>query len=390
MFWIIRYFLGFVKIEFCGELCEQIINMAHKNKIPLWNLKYKKRKITAYISAKNFKKMPLIHRKTRVKIKILEKYGIPFLINKHKKRSGLLFGFIIFMSSLYFLSIFVWTVNVLGNENISDSEIINSCRKIGVYEGVTKTSFDTKDAAQSLLLINEGLAWASFNLEGSVLNVNVTETVNIKEKGEDLPSNIIADYDGIVKKIDAKSGNVVVKVGDAVAKGDVLVSGVMERLNSTLFVRSKGEVFAETNLTFSAEKSFEDTVEYKTGRVIRKNTLEIFSLKIPFGFQKVKGEHIKEEKFNRLVILGRNLPVATKKTTYYFTDKKKVSYTKEKIKDSLIKEIEEKIKKEGVKEYELRSEEFIETDEKITYKKQIAVIKNIAKEQKIRVDNKTE
>ena len=66
----------------------------------------------------------------------------------------------------------------------------------------------------------------------------------------------MATADGIIKKMDIVSGNSVVKVGQAVKKGDLLVSGIIETVDGTRFVKSKGTVLATSEKEITLRENF--------------------------------------------------------------------------------------------------------------------------------------
>ena len=84
---LVRLLLGYVRIEVEGYYIERFINICTNNKILIWNLKREKGvKLYLNIGIKDFKKISTVARKTNCKVKILRKRGIPFLLNKYKKR----------------------------------------------------------------------------------------------------------------------------------------------------------------------------------------------------------------------------------------------------------------------------------------------------------------
>ena len=251
MLWLIRYIRGYIKIKISGEYKESFINKAMKHGVFLWRLCVLENEITAHINIKDFKYLLKIRRKVNAKIKIEEKHGLPFFMHRYRKRWGFILGAVIFICILQFLSLYIWSIEVEGNKLVKSNEILSDCQKIGVFEGMRKSKISPKNAAGRLLLLNDKLAWCAFNIEGSVITVNVTETKNMTNGKDNNPSNLIAKEDGIITKIDVNSGNTVVKVGDAVAKGDIIVSGIVESMNSTAFVHSSGSVEAVIQKTFT-------------------------------------------------------------------------------------------------------------------------------------------
>ena len=84
---LVRLLFGYVRIEVEGYYIERFINICTNNKILIWNLKREKGvKLYLNIGINDFKKLSVIARKTNCKIKILRKKGIPFFLNRYKKR----------------------------------------------------------------------------------------------------------------------------------------------------------------------------------------------------------------------------------------------------------------------------------------------------------------
>ncbi len=309
MIWLWRFIIGYIIIEIAGENCEQILNRAAANNINFWNLKYKKGKIYGCISPKNFLKLYTLRHGLNCKIKVIKKRGYVFYIKKYKKRFGFIFGFIFFITILFFLSNFVWIINVEGNYTIPTQQIIKSCKKIGIYEGISKEKVKNKYDAQRLQLIQDGIAWCSLNVEGCVLTVNLSEATVSDKDSRQFPSNIKASIAGKIKKIDITSGNTVVKIDDTVAKGDLLVSGIIENISSTHFVHSDGIIIAETKRTFSAEGKYTQTVKKKVGETINRYTIDIFNIKIPLYLGNIKEKHSYKFKINNLTIFDKRIPI---------------------------------------------------------------------------------
>ena len=88
---------GSVKISVCGLNTERFINICTNNKILIWNLKREKDTILyARVSIKDFKKLKNVCKKSQCKMKINRKKGVPFILNKYKKRK-IFVGLLIFI-----------------------------------------------------------------------------------------------------------------------------------------------------------------------------------------------------------------------------------------------------------------------------------------------------
>lgn len=87
---IIRFLRGSVDFTASGKFPERFMNITAKNGVNLWNPVPKKNAISASMYLSDYKKIRILARKSRVKTRITAKHGLPFIINRYKKRTGLL------------------------------------------------------------------------------------------------------------------------------------------------------------------------------------------------------------------------------------------------------------------------------------------------------------
>lgn len=380
---MIRFFrliFGFITIKIYGDNAEQILNKASKNNVEIWNLKYKNQSIIGNISVKNFYKLRKLKRGTKCKIKILKKHGIIFKIKKHKKRTGILIGLIFFGLILYMLSNYVWIINVEGNVKLSTTEIVSSCKKIGIYEGINKKMINSKYDSQRLQLTQKGIAWCSMNVEGCVLTVNLSESEVSDKEERQTPSNLKASIEGKIKKIDTTSGDVVVKVGDTVSKGDLLVSGIIQNMSSTLFVHSEGNIIAETKRVFSAKGDYTQETTYETGKITNRKILNIFGIKIPLYLGNIKKENINSIKMKNIKIFNKKIPVKITQQQYIFTKTEKITYDKNKLEELLYNDIKNQVNSFDLISANEIKRDIVYTEAGILMKIEYACEENIAKE----------
>ena len=329
MLYLYRFFCGILEVEFFGIYPEKIINLCAKNRIAVWNVHYGNNKIRLFITVKDFKRLPKILKRSGLRLHILNKTGFPFFINRYKRRFGIFAGIVIFFAVLQFMSGFIWIIEVEGNKTVTDREILAICEDLGIKIGVKRNSIDTKNTPQDLLLKTDKLSWGSFNIEGCKLTVNVTEIVP-KTEDNTVATNLKAAKDGIIEKIDVTSGNPVVKVGDIVKKGDLLVSGITETMRDTKFVHSIGTVTAKTEETITLFEPFIKKTETLTGKTAKRRVLEVFGIKIPLYIGKEKGNFKTETDCKNLKLLSQNIPIKiyTKKFIFIKKENEKRDYGK--------------------------------------------------------------
>ncbi len=372
MLFLYRFFCGFLKVEFFGVYPEKVLNLCAKNGINIWSARYQKQKIRCKILVRDFLCLRKILRKSGIRVHILEKRGFPFFIRRYNKRFGIFAGIIIFFAFLQIMSGYIWVIDVVGNQKVSEAEIISVCKEIGIKQGVRKSKINAKADAQEMLLKNDKLAWGSLNIEGCKLTVNVTEITENSTDNTDA-SNLVAAEVGVIKHIDVKSGNCVVKVGDVVKKGDVLVSGIIESLNGTRFVRSRGEIIAETETEITVKEPLVSKEAIPNGKTKKKRVLEFFTIKIPLYLGAEKGVFETQENIWQMKLFGQKVPVKIYTKRFIFAVEHTVKITTQEAEKNLLKILENDYG-DSVKSHEIAvSEDFVEITAIIREKKNIAV-----------------
>lgn len=382
MLWFFRIIGGYLTIKIYGDNSELLLNLAARNGITLWNLRCKSDCITGNISLDNFKLLRKIIRKKRIKIHILSKHGIPFFTYRYKKRAGFIAGIALYFAVIVFLSGYIWNIKITGNTATSDSEIMSVCKELGIKEGCKKKDIDTEDLPLKLLLKTENLSWCSMNIEGCLLTVNVSQTKNMTDTDK-TPSNLKAACDGKITKIDVQSGNVLVKVGDTVKKGDLLVSGINENMSSTVFVKSKGEIYADTEREISYTDRFNKSIKIPTGKYNTDTVFSFFTVKIPLFIGDEKNDYKSEFELNNLKLFGEKLPIKLYKRRYIITKNRKITQSEKEIIFKLENKIREYADNLSVKSYSFAEKTVVSDSEKVTVKQKINCVENIAKEESI-------
>ncbi len=378
-----HFFLGYILIEISGDGYEQILNRATANNIYLWNLNYSKGKIYGCISVKNFYKISKIRHGLNCKIKIIKKVGLIFKLKKYKKRYGFIIGSIVYIMILLYLSNYIWIINVEGNNSIATQEILNSCKEIGIYEGIKKTKINNKYDSQRLQLIEKRIAWCSLNTEGCVLTVNLSEVTNSDKKDREIPSNLKAKIEGKIKKINVRSGNSLVKVGDTVSRGDILVSGIIENMSSTQFVYSSGEIIAETKRTFSAQEDYIQNISFENGEIITRYTLNFLNFKIPLFLGKVNNDFNCFCSVKNLCLFNKKLPIKIAKEQYKILEKTTMTYDEKELEQKLENNIKNQIEDFNLIKYKSIDKEINYTKTGMLLKITYICEENIAEQNKI-------
>lgn len=209
--------------------------------------------------------------------------GLPLLLWQRKKRWGVILGTLLSILLLVISERFVWDVRVFGNEQMTEGEVIAELAACGFGEGSPLKGFYAGELENRVLLNSNRLSWISIHMEGTVAVVQVVERTDRQEEKSKLPANLIATADGQIEGIELYRGDCVVKLGQAVRAGELLVSGVYDsQTQGFRYTRAAGRILARTERTVRVEIPLEYAQKCYTDEKIGAITLNFFqkSMKI--------------------------------------------------------------------------------------------------------------
>ncbi len=305
---IFRYVSGYV--EFCadGGFPERFLNLCKLNGISLWNVENDGVKVKACTSAREFKSIKKPAENSGMTVKILENKGIPFWAKRHKWRCGLLVGLLVAVCLVWYMSGFIWEVEITKENGVKINNFTETLAELGVKPGIRKSQIDIPEVQEALLDIYPELSWVSINIFGDKARVEYTPSTPAPEIVDTkTPSNIVALKSGKIVLIEGYDGTNAVKEGAFVSEGSLLISGVKTNGDgSEKLTRARGKVFAETENLYDCEKAYENDLKISDEIKVRYK-LNLFGLKIPLGF-KPQGEKISQTDVF-LTVNSVNLPV---------------------------------------------------------------------------------
>lgn len=120
---IIRYIQGYLLIQVTGYSTERFLNLCSRKQIYLWGLEPKENSYEMFITIRGFRKLKPILKKTRTKVTILNRFGLPFFFHKYRKRKVFFFGILFCVIFIYVMSLFVWNIHIEGTLTSSRSDI---------------------------------------------------------------------------------------------------------------------------------------------------------------------------------------------------------------------------------------------------------------------------
>ena len=253
--WKFGYFRGEVQLLITGYNKERFLNIACTRGIRIHDItKHDHDGISCRMSVSDFKQLKPICKKTDVKIKIIDRYGLPFCIWKNKGRKLMITGILAFFLFLYTWSCYIWDISLEGNRKFTDETILDFMETISVQHGMRKTDISCERLEEEIRNHFPEIIWVSAEITGTRLLVSVRENDALLSAAEtnEQPCNLVAAKDGVIVGNIIRNGISQVQAGDSVIKDQVLVEGLIpiyddaENLVNLHEIRADAEIFAET------------------------------------------------------------------------------------------------------------------------------------------------
>ena len=289
---LINFFRGSVRIEVTGAFPERFVNLCAQQRVAFWGVEWQgEGTVRLTVRGRDRRRLEALAQRVMCTVSTLSGEGLPFFLGRFRRRYALLIGLALSLSAVCVLSRFVLIVEVTGNEQVPTAQIVAELRRQGLRVGSYGPGLDTAELSHQALLQLPELSWMTINLHGTRAQVLVREGVAKPEiEDESELGDIVAEAPGIITGLEVLQGDGVVKEGDTVDAGDVLISGTRtlpvpeysELTPEQLDVRAKGRVYARTWRTLTAQIPLQAQVKDYTGQEERRWSLLILGGRLNF------------------------------------------------------------------------------------------------------------
>lgn len=385
----INWFFGYVVFSFSGGFTDGFINRCYEEKINIKNIVCENSVVTARCSINAYKRLHRVALKSGGKVKILKKHGLPFILHPLKGRCGIFCGMLFFVLFVSFMSGFIWNITVVGNNTLETSKIVDYLAQNGFKTGVRWSDTDKENLEFSVMADFDDIAWISINRFGCLAQVEIRETTPKPQiENNNIITNVTADKDGVIVKVTALGGWPAVKAGDAVTKGDLLISGVYEAPETenpqkNHYARAHGSVIAKTDYEITVNIPREQSEKVYTSEKQYK-TLYFFGAEIPLYIDKKEENTVSEFQKRYLVLNDFRLPIGIYTETRRTYKDTKRSVSNAELLEAAKKELAAR-EKEELKDCDIigKSEKNEITRDGIVYTVDYSLLEDIGSEHKI-------
>lgn len=353
---ILNHILGYVKIKVESVFIERFINICISKRIFIWDIQREKSSIMyANIGIKDFKRLKNVAKRTKSKVSIEGKSGIPFLLHRYRKRKNFFILCSIILISLVAMSRFVWNIEIEGLQTISEEEFMQELNDYGLKIGTRKSLIDSNSIINKMRLTRDDISWMGIDIKGTNIIIKIKE----KEKAPIVINksdycNIVSNKTGLITKINVQDGTKAVEIGDMVKEGDVLVLGLLEGKFSgeTRYVHAIADVEAKVWYSKKEKFYYNQDIRKETGQIENKYSIKFNNFKINFTKTLSKFQNYDTICKSKKILLFPNfyLPIEIvkktnieyKKISKTFTEEELIEIATEKLEIEIEAEIENK------------------------------------------------
>ncbi len=372
---IIRWILGYVSFSVEHQNAKIFLNLISRNKLKIWDINRVNNLMISKVLSSEFESILHLSRVNNIKINLIGKKGLSFFCFKHKNRKGILIGLFLLFISFKILSSHIWKIKISGDGEINYSQIMDASHENGIFIGARKKNIDSKVVNQKIMSSVHDISWISVNIQGCTANILVKNREKEPEFDDDTPCDIKSSCDARIVRMETFSGTPLVKNGDAVLEGQVLVSSlVVDSDGNENNVHASANVWGEVCEEFEDYEDLCQDITIRTGNV--KNILKFKDFTL--NFWNVCDYSFESERYdNNINLFGFSIPTGfstekrfeTKEVSIYLTEEEAIS----KIRSRVNKRIEERnLEVINKKEEKITKNNRIYLNSKIKYLKNIS------------------
>lgn len=279
---LIRYCRGTLQFTAAGPYPERFLNLCSGGGVGLWNTRRTAEGVTACCAQCHRSRLEYYAQKSGCRLETVRCTGIKSTARRYRRRTGLWVGAALLAAGLLVMGRFVWRVEIRGTEQLDPAVITAALAEYGVHPGVLAGKIDARTVERRMQIRFAEIAWITVNVEGSRVTAILEEAVPPPAVVEDgIPTNLIAGETGFITRVEVQNGNAVVKPGDSVLAGDLLVSGIMDnKMGESRLAHARGRVYAQVRERLEIFVPYEQR-DYLLAGVARRRYLTVFGVEIP-------------------------------------------------------------------------------------------------------------
>ncbi|MGN0974818.1 MAG: sporulation protein YqfD, partial [Gemmiger sp.] len=199
-------------------------------------------------------------------VELVRRIGPGAAVNMLMRRTGIPVGMLLFSVLLSIFSDYIWKIEYDALEPAEQERAAAVLRECGVYEGARADADTLKLAQDCLMNGSDEYGWVSLNFTGGclVLESTAAQKQSVRQQTEDL--SLYAKADACVLTVETESGFSLVKPGQTVAEGQLLVRDYrLDRSEQPVAQSASGHILGRVTKKYQTIQPLQTTQTCLTG-----------------------------------------------------------------------------------------------------------------------------
>ncbi len=212
--------------------------------------------------------------KAMCELEIAEEFGLSKSLGGLFRRKVFCIALVLALAASFVIPKFVFFYEVTGNEAVPEEKILRAMKSLGVGFGTYGPDIKPQELKNKMLLLIPELQWFTVQQSGMRARIVVRERperIPVEERRA--PMDVVAAKDGVITSVYAFDGNCLCKPGQAVKKGQLLISAYTDLEFTTRVCAARGEIYAGTLAQKTVVTPDTVTVKRPNGKTARSVSL---------------------------------------------------------------------------------------------------------------------
>ena len=134
---LMNFIRGMVTVQLTGLFPERLINLCAQERIDFWAMEWLDEHTIRFVTRLHtLRRLKELAGKAGCEVEQETRWGLPDFLSRFRTRYAFLTGLVLALCAVGFLSRFVLTIQVTGNEKVPTAVILSQLRQLGVRPGV--------------------------------------------------------------------------------------------------------------------------------------------------------------------------------------------------------------------------------------------------------------
>lgn len=230
--------------------------------------------ISLLLLKKDVPKAESAAQKAMCELEIAEEFGLSKSLGGLFRRKAFCIALVLALAASFVIPKFVFFYEVTGNEAVPEEKILRAMKSLGVGFGTYGPDIKPQELKNKMLLLIPELQWFTVQQSGMRARIVVRERpeqIPVEERRA--PMDVVAAKDGVITSVYAFDGNCLCKPGQAVTKGQLLISAYLDLEFTTRVCAARGEIYAGTLAQKTVVTPDTVTVKRPNGKTARSVSL---------------------------------------------------------------------------------------------------------------------